>query len=276
MTLTVAAVLLFLVLWAVLYGTGSLTRPILPRLAHRTAAFRYRDFLPVFVLVGAGGVVAVMAGDGFIDIAESVHANNPRLAQADRDVHEWARTSRADGRTEFFLTATRGGDPIVLGAIVGITGVALALRHRWRWLAYLLITTGGGALLNLALKHYFARTRPNLAEALRNAHGYSFPSGHAMGSTIVFGTLAYLAFRVLHHWGAQTAAVAAAITITVCVAMSRVYLGVHWISDVGGGVTAGLIWLTVTTVGYEAFRRIRKIRSLRAQRAISGTDASGA
>lgn len=267
MILAGAALLLFLVLWAVLYATGSATRPILPKLAYRTAAFRYRDFLPVFVLVGGGALVAIAAGNGFIDLAERVHANSPQLAQVDRDVHHWAASNRNGGNTTFFMVTTHLGDPVILGVFVAAGALPLAMKRRWRWLAYLLFTTGTGGLLNVALKSLFARSRPDLAEALRNAHGYSFPSGHAMGSTVVFGALAYLAFRVLTSWRTRTAAIAAATTIITCVALSRVYLGVHWVSDVGAGITAGLIWLTVTTVGYEAFRRIRMIRALRARRA---------
>jgi membrane-associated phospholipid phosphatase len=267
MILTAAALLIFFSLWLLLFVTGSVTRPVLPRLAHWTASFRYRDFMPVFVLVAGGALVALLAGDGFIDLAERVHENSPRLAQVDRNVHEWAALSRDTGHTAFFMVATRIGDPIVLGVFVLLAAIPLVMAKRWRWLGYLLVTTGVGALLNLALKSYFARSRPDLAEALRNAHGYSFPSGHAMGATVVFGALAYLAFRVVPRWKWRTAAMAAAITITLCVAASRVYLGVHWISDVGAGMTAGVIWLTVVTVAYEAFRRIRMIRSLRSRRA---------
>src|SRR5437870_5881144 len=87
-----------------------------------------------------------------------------------------------------------------------------------------------GALLLMELKRYFARARPDLAEALRRASGYSFPSGHAMGSTIVFGALGYLALRSQRTWRTKAAALAAAVTLIITIALSRVYLGVHWIS----------------------------------------------
>ncbi|HEX6177122.1 MAG TPA: phosphatase PAP2 family protein, partial [Thermoanaerobaculia bacterium] len=111
-----------------------------------------------------------------------------------------------------------------------------------------------------------ARARPDLAEALRTADGYSFPSGHAMGSTVVFGALAYLILRIQAPWRKRAAGLAAAVTFIAAIAASRVYLGVHWISDIVAGITAGTLWVTIATVAYETFRRIRLVRELRARR----------
>ena len=83
-----------------------------------------------------------------------------------------------------------------------IVAIVLAIMRRWRWVLYLAVTTVGGALLNMELKRFFARARPGVAEMLRRAHGYSFPSGHAMGSAVAFGALAYLAYRAAKSWAA--------------------------------------------------------------------------
>ena len=151
--------------------------------------------------------------------------------------------------------------------IAGVTALLIA-KKRWRWATYLVFTVGTGALLNLVLKTYFQRARPDLAEALRHATGFSFPSGHAMGSMVTFGALSYVAVRALAHWQWRwrAAAVALALSIIVAIASSRVYLGVHWISDVGAGIVAGFIWVTASTVAYETFRRIRLLRAIRAKR----------
>jgi membrane-associated phospholipid phosphatase len=157
------------------------------------------------------------------------------------------------------------GGPAGAGAIIVVVSIVLAITHRYRWLIYLAVTAGGGGLLNLELKNHFARTRPDVAEMLRQAHGFSFPSGHAMGSTVAFGALTYLAMRSLHSWKWQSAALAFSITFVAAVAASRVYLGVHWISDVGAGITAGTVWVAFTTVAYETLRRMRMLRALRQQ-----------
>lgn len=256
----------FLAFWSIASVTGPVLERVLARTAHWTAKFRYRDYLPVFVVLAAGIAATSFAGDAFLDLAESLQEESPELREIDARTHEWARFTRSGGSTVFFTTLTLVGTPVGLGILVAIACGVLALKKRWRWVLYLAVTTILGGLLNLQLKSYFARGRPELAEALRDAHGYSFPSGHAMGSAVTFAALAYLAVRVLPGWRRKSAAVAFAATMILAISASRIYLGVHWISDVGAGIAAGLIWVTAATVAYETMRRIRMVRSLRAKR----------
>jgi membrane-associated phospholipid phosphatase len=120
-------------------------------------------------------------------------------------------------------------------ALLGVVLMAL-LWFGWRrsalWLA---LTMGGGTLLNLALKQIFAAPRPDLLPHLDIVHTYSFPSGHAAGNMMVFGALAMLA-------GARGAYVAAGAMIGL-IGISRVWLGVHWPSDVTAGWIEGVGWL---------------------------------
>jgi undecaprenyl-diphosphatase len=274
--LFIAFATLFLVLWAVVYATLPAVRhlgQVLARLVARSAwatrivsgtRERYRNYLPVIVILIAGALLTAWAGDAFIDLAEKVHAKNVALQRADARVHDWTITERSAAATTFFALMTNIGGPVGVAAIVVVVAVILAIRRRWSWLIYLAVTAGGGALLNLELKRYFARARPDVAEMLRRANGYSFPSGHAMGSAVAFGALAYLAFRAIRSWPAKTAVMAFLYTLITAVALSRVYLGVHWVSDVAAGVTAGTVWVTTTTVAYETLRRIRHARGSRA------------
>ena len=227
-----------------------------------TTRERYAKYLPVVAILAAGALLTAWAGDGFLDLAERVRAKSVTLEQADTRVHDWIAGKRSPGATTFFITMTTIGGPAGVTTILVVVSIILAIRRRWRWLIYLVVTASGGGLLDLELKRYFARARPDVAEMLRAANGYSFPSGHAMGSAIAFGLLAYLAFRTIRSWAAKTAVMAFLYTLVAAVALSRVYLGVHWISDVFAGVTAGTVWLTTTTVAYETMRRIRSVRSL--------------
>ncbi len=107
-------------------------------------------------------------------------------------------------------------------------------RHRAVWLLLLVI---GGTVLNLALKQVFAAPRPDLLPHLDIVNSYSFPSGHSAGNMMFFGALALLAGR----WPAYAAAAA----LVGLIGVSRVWLGVHWPSDVLAGWIEGLGWLAL-------------------------------
>ncbi|MGH9422479.1 MAG: phosphatase PAP2 family protein [Thermoanaerobaculia bacterium] len=260
-TLTVT----FLILWALVYAMRPAirgVRQILDRLiVHSERATRYKNYLPVLAILVAGALLAAWAGDGFMDLAESVRAKSIVLQQSDTLVHDWAIGERTNGATFFFTTVTNIGSPAGVTVVLAIVVIVLAVGRRWRWILYLIVTAGGGWLLENELKRYFARARPAVAEMLRHANGYSFPSGHAMGSAVACGALAYLAFRSIKSWPLAAAVIAFLYTFVLAVALSSVYLGVHWISDVVAGVTAGTVWVTTTTVAYETMRRIRSARS---------------
>lgn len=273
--LFVAFAVTFLILWAVVYAALPAVRHLWRWLAHliarsaRVTRFvsttheRFKNYLPVATILIAGGLFTAWAGDGFLDLAEKVHGHNAALQKIDASIHDWAVRERTSGATTFFTIVTMIGGPLSRAVLLLFIGIILAIQRRWRWLIYLAVTAGGGALLNMELKRYFARARPIAAEMLRRANGYSFPSGHAMGSAVVFGAFAYLAFRAIRSWPAKTAAIAFLYTLVAAVALSRVYLGVHWVSDVLAGVTVGTVWVTTTTVAYETLRRIRRMRARR-------------
>jgi undecaprenyl-diphosphatase len=228
-----------------------------------TAHQRWKNYLPVAAILIAGTLFTAWAGDAFLDLAEKVHGKNASLQRIDGSIHDWAVSERTSGATAFFTGMTIIGGPLGLAVLLTIVGIILAIRRRWSWLIYLAVTFAGGWLLDLELKRYFARARPIAAEMLRRANGYSFPSGHALGSAVAFGALAYLAFRAIRSWPVKTAVIAFLYTLVASVALSRVYLGVHWISDVLAGVTVGTVWVTTATVAYETTRRIRRLRRRR-------------
>ena len=278
MLLFAAFLLLFLILWAVYYSAlpavqaaiafaGRVGTRVAKRFPRVTSVVQpWRAYVPVLIILVAGAAITAWAGDEFIDLAERVHAKSPKLQQIDTRVHDWAIHERNAGATPFFVAMTNAGGPVGDAVLVVIVAIVLAIKRRWSWLIYLGVTTIGGLLLNEELKRYFARARPDVAEWLRRAHGYSFPSGHAMGAMVVFGALAYLGMRAMPNWSSKAAALAFANAMIVSVALSRVYLGVHWISDVGAGITAGAVWVAATTAAYETLRRVRHLRSQRLAR----------
>ncbi len=263
---------LFLALWGAMYmflpplmrvvrsGAGWLARwlrghsrlgPLFGSLETR------RSYLPLVVAFAVGTLIIVWTADAFTDIAAALKEHNPTVQRIDTAVYEWFGSQRTPGMNALFVTIATVGGVVGMSALVVTVLAVLIARRRFRWAAYLGITAASGALLNQLLKFHFLRQRPDLKAAVSDALGYSFPSGHAMAATIILGALAYLAARSIRTWKSKSAALAALATLAFAIGVSRLYLGVHWTSDVGAGFAAGLLWVTATTTGYELFRQYR-------------------
>jgi len=143
--------------------------------------------------------------------------------------------------------------------ILGL-GVALllALRRRWVVLAGWAAAVLGSGLLDGALKLAIRRPRPELAVNFLSHLSWSFPSGHSMASLVTYGMVAYLfMLAVKGRRRLQLLAALAAILLILSIGFSRLYLGVHYFSDVLGGFTAGALWLSACISGLEVARRLK-------------------
>jgi undecaprenyl-diphosphatase len=144
-----------------------------------------------------------------------------------------------------------GSAPVLVLFVLAVAG-ALAARRQYHAVLLLLAATVGGILLNDVLKGLFGRPRPDTALHLTDVRSLSFPSGHAMESAIIYLTLAALMARLVQGRTLRLYVLAVAALVTLLVGLSRVYLGVHYPSDVLAGWTAGLAWalLCWTTASY--------------------------
>ncbi len=217
----------------------------------------WRSYLPLVIALAVGTLVIVWTAHAFTDLAAALKAHNPAVQRLDTAVHEWFVVRRTPVLSALFVTVTTVGGPVGMVALVAAVLGVLIARRRFRWAAYLAITASGGVALNQLLKFHYVRQRPDLKAAVLGAMGYSFPSGHAMSGTLILGALAYLAARSIRAWKNKSAALAVLATLALAIGISRIYLGVHWTSDVVGGFVAGLLWVTATTTGYELFRQYR-------------------
>ena len=125
-----------------------------------------------------------------------------------------------------------------------ILAVLLILAYYRQWLesAGLIVCLVGEALLNFFLKNLFERTRPDLFQVVTEA-GYSFPSGHAMVSLCLYGMITFLVARHVQSWRWRLVVIGLAMALVVAIGVSRVYLGVHYPTDVVAGYFAGGMWL---------------------------------
>jgi undecaprenyl-diphosphatase len=149
-----------------------------------------------------------------------------------------------------------GGGPVITIVTLSVIGY-LALRRSHRWLVLLVIATLGGLALEIGLKMIFDRGRPNVVPHLMTADSLSFPSGHSMMSTIVYLTLAALIAPQLPNRRSRLYVIAIAAFLAFIIGVSRVYLGVHYPSDVLGGWSIGLGWATLCWLASWSLERRR-------------------
>jgi membrane protein DedA with SNARE-associated domain/membrane-associated phospholipid phosphatase len=197
----------------------------------------------------------------FGGLAEDVLTNDP-LVRYDKAIATYLHSSATPALTTFFLAVTVLGS---IGAVVAVgTTVAaiLAWRRWWLLLGTWLAAVGGSAVLERLLKGIFARPRPFFEHPLLIETSYSFPSGHAMESFVLYGMLAYFAVLVFETWRARTAVVFGTALLVLLIGLSRMYLGVHYVSDVLAGYAAGGVWLSVLITGAETVRRGKQISSV--------------
>ncbi|MBB6730293.1 phosphatase PAP2 family protein [Cohnella zeiphila] len=159
------------------------------------------------------------------------------------------------------LSASGRTKPVVGAALLVMAFLFFALRRRWE-LLMVVMALGGSTLLNTAVKNAVGRERPSLHRIAEEA-GYSFPSGHAMAALSLYGITVYLLWRhVRNGWGKALIAAVAAVYI-LAIGASRIYLGVHYPSDVIGGYLLSGCWLAATIGTFRSLqaRRTRSISS---------------
>lgn len=223
---------------------------------HASVLPRVRALVPQPALVPlnalAGFALVVGAAMGFAEIAEQLGPEGV-MARADEALGVAIGTHAGSATLQFFAAVTHLGDV----ATLTVLGVAVALLLAWRRhfalaLGWTLALGGNGAL-NPLLKRVFERVRPEHQYLPAGAEGFSFPSGHTSGSTVAYGMLAYLAVRLLPpRW--QLPAVLGAAALVFTIGCSRIFLRVHFASDVAAGFASGTAWLTVCIVSVELSR----------------------
>jgi undecaprenyl-diphosphatase len=208
-----------------------------------------RDYL---VLIA----VALIAGLtwGFIALLDEVQEGGTQRFDA------WAiRTLGAHQGPE--ALQEMGRDITALGGIallslltITITGF-LILEKKYHAAFYLLVATCGGGIISTVLKHFVNRDRPALVPHHSFVSSTSFPSGHSMLSAIVYLTLGALLARYTTDRKLRLYFLAVALTMTFMVGVSRVYVGVHWPTDVLAGWTAGAVWALICWIGARKLQR---------------------
>lgn len=195
-------------------------------------------------------VVSAIAVGIFADIGEDVAEHSTTVF--DEAVRGWLIAHRTPIFYRIAYIITWAGSPIVMVVLAIAAGIWFYRRHGHRKAGVLVAAPAVGGLISGGVKHLYARARPPGA-LLLNERTYSFPSGHALTSAAVMVTLCYVMAREkIISW---QAAIALGGLVPLAVGLTRLYLDVHWTTDVVGGWTAGLFVASLSAAMYEYLRR---------------------
>jgi undecaprenyl-diphosphatase len=150
------------------------------------------------------------------------------------------------------LSFTFLGEPVILLIVCAILSIGLLTRGQRSQATILIIAAAGAVALNNLLKVLFGRARPMLWERIVDVQQYSFPSGHAMISMVVFGMIGYLLSSKFSQW--RIGIISLTILLVTGIGLSRLYLGVHWPTDIVAGYAAGLVWLLTCIFSFQVLQ----------------------
>lgn len=168
------------------------------------------------------------------------------LGELDRAATSYFAATRTEVATTAMQIASDVGDSITLTLLGIVLGIAWRLRRGgWDGLAVLAVSFLGAVTLYTVGKQVVARERPGGEPVLEQFPGLAFPSGHVTGSTAFYVAAALLIATLRIRWTAKVWMLAGAVTVALLVAISRVYLGAHWLSDVVFGAFLGAAWAVV-------------------------------
>jgi undecaprenyl-diphosphatase len=220
----------------------------------------------------AVGFVAVLIGASVLALA--VKMSDSPVVHVDRDVAGDLNAAVAPhpGLVTALQVLTAPGSPVTAWIVLTVLTVALLIRHRHRLALYVAVTGLGAAALSRLLKLVVNRLRPVVATPVASAGGPSFPSGHTLSVTVWVGVVLLVLLPVVPA-RLRRLVIGVGVALVVVVGLTRIALGVHFLSDVVGGWLIGVAWLLATAT---AFREWRRQDGLAVPRATEGLDPEAA
>lgn len=217
----------------------------------------------MWLLIGLGACLLLMA---FLFLASEVMegetlAFDKKIVLALRKADDPSRPIGPVWMTGVLLDLTALGGSTVLGLVVVAVVGFLVLQTRYRTAFFIVTTAATGEVVSYAMKSVFSRERPTVVPHLREAFSSSFPSGHAMQSAIIYLTLGAMLMRIAEGRLTKIYCCTMAMLLTFLVGVSRVWLGVHYPTDVLGGWIVGLVWASICWLAAQRYEVSAGIRA---------------
>lgn len=206
------------------------------------------------------GALLFICGTGlFAGVAEGVVNGGP-LTGVDASVAAWFHARVTPSATQGMLFFTHLHGTLSVSILALLLATYLVWRKEGYWVLSLLVVLPLGMLINVLLKQIFLRARPSFSDPILALASYSFPSGHVAGATLFYGVLAAFLCARLQAWPLQAAIVLTACAMVVLVAITRLYLGVHYFSDVVAAAAWSTAWVALCLIGMAALQQRRLVR----------------
>lgn len=217
---------------------------------------QYDVTLPYVITFIVALIIVVLGINLFIELTETLKSD--LLADYDHKITEYVISYRSSALTKYFLFVTNVGD--VYGyalVLVAFTLMSIYVFKSWKLISQIVIVLALSALSNLMLKRFVDRARPGI-EHMVSVETLSYPSGHAMSAMAFYGFLIYLFYRFKINIFLKIGVILLLGILILSIGLSRIYLGVHFPSDIVGGYVAGFIWVVFCILLFnliELFRR---------------------
>lgn len=217
---------------------------------------QYDVTLPYFITFVVALIVVVGGINLFVELTETLKSD--LLADYDHQITQYVLSHRSPALTKYFIFVTHVGDIYGYLIVVGAFAVvSIFVFKRWKYIAQILLVLALSALSNLILKRFVDRARPGI-EHMVSVETLSYPSGHAMSAMAFYGFLMYLFYRFKINIFLKIGVIFLLGILILSIGFSRIYLGVHFPSDIAGGFIAGFIWVVFCVLLFnliEVFRR---------------------
>jgi membrane-associated phospholipid phosphatase len=218
-----------------------------------------RAYLTIHIVTGL--VVCLLTAWLFAALLDSVREHDV-LVYRDQAVVNWFHRHGTPLGDRVFVIISMIGSPVAMAVLFGAAVLYLWRAKQRTLLVAWVLSYVGGTVLDGAIKYVVRRPRPEFAARFLHYSSWSFPSGHSMGSLIGFSMLAYTIIRVgkIESVAAKAGIWAGSMIVIALVGYSRIYLGVHYLSDVVAGYTLGILWLAVCFTGLQMVSRRAELR----------------
>ncbi|GAA4311290.1 phosphatase PAP2 family protein [Pontixanthobacter gangjinensis] len=216
----------------------------------------YDHKLPYIIIVLIALIVVVTSINLFVELTDTLKTE--MLAEIDDKITSYVLSFRSPGLTNFFIFMTRLGDFYgYLAVLIGYSLVSRLIFKRWKYVLQSSLVLILASASNMMLKRFINRARPGI-EHMVSVETLSYPSGHAMSAMAFYGFLIYLCTKFRINKFLKAGLIGLLVFIILSIGISRIYLGVHFPSDIAGGYIAGLFWVVFCILIFnliEIFRR---------------------